>query len=366
MLPIAGFAVVPVFSDCLRLERREMAHTPRQPSGTHAPHSEARGDAKRRFFFHIQHFQGGFMSTYSVTQTPPSWKQRLSQWGFVFRPSLVTPSVLVLVLWMIVPLSMTIYFSFSRYNLLNPALSGFAGFENYEFLFSGEEIWVSILNTLVLVGSVVLLTVVLGTLLAVLFNEKFWGRGIARVLAISPFFVMPTVSALLWKNMLMNPVYGLLSWLMTSLGMEPIDWFKDFPMLSVVMITTWEWLPFALLILLTAMQSLDEEQKKAARIDGAGPIRFFFNITLPHLHRAISVVVMIETIFLLNIFAEIYTTTAGGPGLATTNLAFLIYKQALLEFDVGMASAGGIISVILANIVAIFLVRMVAKNLKET
>ncbi|MDX5376756.1 MAG: sugar ABC transporter permease, partial [Halomonas sp.] len=123
--------------------------------------------------------------------------------------------------------------------------------------------------------------------------------------------------------------------------------------------------PFALLILLTAMQSLDEDQVEAARMDGAGPLSIFFYITLPHLKRAISVVIMIEMIFLLTIFAEIYVTTSGGPGLATTNLAFLIYIQALLDFDVGLASAGGVVAIILANIVAIFLVRLVARNLEH-
>ena len=100
-------------------------------------------------------------------------------------------------------------------------------------------------------------------------------------------------------------------------------------------------------------------------MDGAGPFSMFFFIILPHLGRAISVVIMIETIFFLTIFAEILVTTAGGPGLASTNLAFLIYTRAQLEFDVGSASAGGVIAIILANIVAIFLVRAIARNLES-
>ena len=140
---------------------------------------------------------------------------------------------------------------------------------------------------------------------------------------------------------------------------------KLYPRYTIVIIVAWQWLPFALLILLTAMQSLDEDQVEAARMDGAGPVAIFFFITLPHLKRAISVVIMIEMIFLLTIFAEIFVTTSGGPGLATTNLAYLIYIRALLDFDVGVASAGGVIAIILANIVAIFLVRMVAKNLED-
>ena len=109
---------------------------------------------------------------------------------------------------------------------------------------------------------------------------------------------------------------------------------------------------------------VDEEQLEAAKIDGAGPIAVFFHIVVPHLRRAMSVVIMIETIFFLTIFAEIFVTTSGGPGLATTNLAYFIYIKALLEFDVGYASAGGVIAIVLANIVAIFLVRTVARTLE--
>lgn len=276
---------------------------------------------------------------------------------------LVGPSVVVLLLWMIVPLLMTLWFSFQRLNLLNPETGGFVGLSNYISLLSSSALWISIFNTMVLVGSVLVITIGLGTLLAVLFNEEFWGRNVARLLAIAPFFVMPTVSALIWKNMLMHPVNGLFAYISRSLGLGAIDWFTDYPMLSIILIVSWEWLPFALLILLTAIQSLDEEQVEAARMDGAKATAIFRYVTLPHLGRAIAVTAMIETIFFLTIFAEIFVTTSGGPGLATTNLAFFIFIRALFEFAVGSASAAGLIAVILANIVAIFLMRLVARNL---
>ena len=277
--------------------------------------------------------------------------------------ALVAPSVVVLLLWMIVPLAMAIWFAFQRYNLLVPDNREFVGFGNFTFILTDPALWISIGTTLVLVGSVLLITIGLGTLLAVLFNQEFPGQGIARVLAISPFFVMPTVSALIWKNMLMHPVNGLFAQITRGLGLGAIDWFTDFPLQSLIIIVSWEWLPFALLILLTAIQSLDTDQIEAARMDGAKPLALFRFVVLPHMSRAIAVVAMIETIFFLTIFGEIFVTTGGGPGLATTNLAYYIYLKALLEFDVGGASAGGLIAVVLANIVAIFLVRSVAKNL---
>ena len=277
---------------------------------------------------------------------------------------LVMPSVAVLLAWMIVPLVMTLWFSFQYYNLVNPDVSGFAGRDNYEFLVTDPDFWVSLRNTMTLLLSVLVITVGLGTLLAVLFDQPFPGQKIARVLAISPFFVMPTVSALIWKNLLMHPIYGVLGAVASTFGLQPVDWFASHPLASVIAIVSWEWLPFALLILLTAVQSLDHEQREAARMDGAGVVAQFFFITLPHLSRAISVVIMIETIFLLTVFAEIFVTTAGGPGNATTNLAFLIYARALLQYDVGGASAGGVVAIILANIVAFFLVRSIARRLE--
>ncbi|KOS97266.1 binding--dependent transport system inner membrane component family protein [Burkholderia mallei] len=265
---------------------------------------------------------------------------------------------------MAIPLAMTIWFSLTRYNLLNPDVKGFAGLDNYRFLATDPSFLPAIWHTLALIGSVLAITVAGGVLMAVLFDRKFYGQGIARLIAIAPFFVMPTVSALIWKNMILHPVYGLVARAMRALGMQPIDWFAQYPLTSIVIIVAWQWLPFAFLILFTAIQSLDQEQKEAARIDGAGAFAMFFYITLPHLRRAIAVVVMMETIFLLSIFAEIYTTTGGGPGDATTNLSYLIYALGLQQFDVGLASAGGILAVVLANVVSFFLVRMLARNLK--
>jgi len=197
-----------------------------------------------------------------------------------------------------------------------------------------------------------------------LLDQVVVGRSIVRLMVIAPFFVMPTVSALVWKNLLMHPVSGLLAYIAESVGLAPIDWFAEMPLLAVILIVAWQWLPFATLILLTALQSLDEEQKEAAEMDGASALSSFVYVTLPHLARPITVVILIETIFLLTVFAEIFVTTGGGPGLATTNIAFLIYSQALIQYDVGSASAGGMVAVVIANILAFFLVRIVGRNLE--
>ena len=278
---------------------------------------------------------------------------------------MMAPSVLLLFVWMAVPLAFTLWFSFQQYNPLNPIRDGFIGFSNYALFFSNPAFIQSILNTLLIVGAVLVITVVGGILLALLLDQPMWGQGIVRILVISPFFVMPPVAALVWKNMIMHPGYGVMADISRFFGLQPIDWFAQYPLTAVIIIVAWQWLPFATLILLTALQSLDGEQKEAAEMDGAGFLSRFWYLVLPHLARAITVVVLIQTIFLLSVYAEILVTTNGGPGYASTNLPFLVYQKALLEFKIGQASAGGIIAVILANIGAFFAMRAGGKNLDK-
>ncbi len=278
---------------------------------------------------------------------------------------LMAPAVATLFLWMIVPLAMTIYFSLIRYNLMQPEAVGFIGLENFEYFVTDPSFGEAVKNTLLLLGSVILITVIGGIGLALLIDDPFPGRGLVRILLISPFFVMPTVNALLWKHMMMNPIYGVLAQVWQFFGATPIDWLTDMPLFSVIVMVSWQWLPFATLIFITALQSMSREQLEASRMDGATYLQQLRYLYIPHLGRSIAVVVMIEMIFLLSVFAEIYTTTGGGPGDASTNVAFLIFKHALLSFDAGVASAGALFAVVLANIAAIFLIRMVGKNLDK-
>lgn len=277
---------------------------------------------------------------------------------------MLSPAVLLLLAWMAVPLAMTLWYSFHDYQLLMPRGNEFVGFGNYVYFLTDPAFLESLVNTFALIVGVLVITVAGGVGLALLLDQPMFGQGIVRVLMISPFFVMPTVSALVWKNMFMNPVNGLFAWLARVFGVGAVDWLAQIPLLSLTLIVAWGWLPFATLILLTALQSLDTEQREAAEMDGASALARFRHIVLPHLARAITIVILIETIFLLSLFAEILVTTNGGPGNQSTNLAYLVYAQALLRFDVGSASAGGVVAVVLANILAIFLMRLVGKNLE--
>ena len=276
----------------------------------------------------------------------------------------MSPSVLLLLGWMLVPLTMTIYFSFLRYNLLNTGTESYTGWTNYYYFVTDPSFTDALVNTISIFGGVLFITTIGGIAFSLLLDQPMWKSGLIRMLVIAPFFVMPTVSALVWKNMFMNPVNGFFGQIASFLGLQPFDFFGQAPLLSVIWIISWQWLPFATLILLTALQSLDREQLEASEMDGANSFSRFIFIILPHLARPITVAILIQTIFLLSIFAEILVTTNGGPGTATTNLTYLIYVQSLLQFDVGAGSAGGVIAIILANIVAIFLMRMIGKNLE--
>ena len=303
---------------------------------------------------------------------------------------LQTPAVLLLLVWMLVPLSMTLYFSFIRYVLnslrrpewTKPAISNWRGFGNYEFVLNNKDFLLAIQNSLLIVCSIIILTVVLGVFIAVLINKSFPGQGIVRVLLISPFFVMPAVNAVLWINMILDPVLGLqglaiegLNQLIENLKSTPLlgNFFSLWPEFepisfratqtsayAVIMMVTWQWTPFAVLIFMTSLQSEDIQQKEAAILDGAGAWSQFRFLTLPHLGRPIAIVVMIQAIFHLSLYAEIEIVSRGN---GNKNLPYLIGEFA--NNNIGAASATGIIAVILANIVAIFLLRMLGKTLME-
>ena len=207
---------------------------------------------------------------------------------------MMAPAVILLLGWMLVPLSMTLFFSFKKYlplrgDSLENGLT-WVGFDNYVRFVSSSSFWPSVMTTLVIVGGVLVIIVTLGILLAILLDQPMWGQGIVRILVIAPFFVMPTVSALVWKNLFMDSVNGFFAHTWRAFGWEPIEWLSQASMPSIIMIVSWQWLPFATLILLTAIQSLDSEQLEASEMDGAPVLSRFFYIVLPHLSRAITIV----------------------------------------------------------------------------
>ena len=184
----------------------------------------------------------------------------------------LAPSIGALSILAFVPLALVFYFAFLRYNLQDPENLRWFGWNNFYYFLKDPYFVKNLVNTLLLVGGVIVTTVVGGIGLALLFDQPFWGRGIARVLMISPFFILPTVSSMVWKNLIMHPQFGLFAEIQSWFGaIQPFRWFEQAPLFSVGLIVAWQWLPFSALILLTALQSLDSEQKDAA-VHGRGKV----------------------------------------------------------------------------------------------
>ncbi|GAB4517901.1 MAG: sugar ABC transporter permease [Anaerolineae bacterium] len=284
---------------------------------------------------------------------------------FQLRTHLPFPAILFMVVITQVPLLFTLRYSFERWNLLRPERRADIGLRNYPRILEDADFWTIIGNTVVLTLSVVVTTLILGMLLALLLNRDFPLRGLVRTLLITPFLIMPTVSAVLWKNVLFNPAFGLLSSVFALLGLSRVDMLAQNAMLSIIIIMMWQWTPFMMLILLAGLQSLDGEQIEAAQIDGAGPLRIFRYVILPHLTRYIELAVLMLTLFILSEFGIIFVTTSGGPGIQTTNLSYSIYQEAFQRWNIGSASAMGVYAIILANIVVLLFVQVLRRGRAE-
>jgi len=281
------------------------------------------------------------------------------------RTHLSAPTIIFLVIITQIPFALTIYYSFFNWNLLRPANVRWVWFRNYIRPFQDSDFYQILWQTVYLTLSVVVITFVFGMLFALLLNRPFRGRGLARTLLISPFLVMPVVTSVLWKNVLLNPVFGLTGYLLGLVGLPSPDWLAQYPMASIIVIVSWQWIPFVMLILLAGLQSLPGSTLEAARIDGAGGLALFRYIVIPHLKRFIEIALLLEIIFILNIFGQIFVVTSGGPGIATTNLPFEIYKEAFLRWNISAASALGVLAVVLANIVVLMFIRIIQQEKTE-
>lgn len=292
--------------------------------------------------------------TISTKTIPSPTKPKRSPRSYMPIPILIFLAIITQI-----PFVATIYHSFRNWNLLRPGNISWVGFQNYIRTFENGDFYTVVWNTIFFTISVVVLTFVLGMFFAILLNRPFWGQGFARTLLISPFLVMPVVTAVLWKNVLFNPAFGLFTYVLNLVGLERIDWLATHPMGSIIAVVTWQWTPFVMLILLAGLQSLPPSLLEAAQIDGARNLDLFRYIILPHLKQFIEIALLLETIFVLNTFGTIFVVTTGGPGLATTNLPFEIYKEAFLRWNISKASALGVLAVILANVVTLLFVRII-------
>ncbi len=285
-----------------------------------------------------------------------------------FRFLLFFPAILYLVVMTQVPFVVTVWYSVHRWVLTSPELGqGFVGLANYsDALLSDPTFRDAVVNLVVITLGIIVPSLLLGLAFALLLHRSFPLRGLVRAMMITPFFVMPTVNAVVWKNMLLNPVFGLLSWLTVTLGLGRFDLLTASPKGGIMTMAVWQWTPFMMLILLAGLQGMSDEVREAARVDGASPIGEFRYITLPLLGRYIELAVLLGTIYVLQIFGEIFVSTQGGPGTDTTTVPYYVYQTISQSNDVGAAAAQGVLAVVVASVIAAFLLRLLVRTFNRS
>ncbi|GAA2586066.1 carbohydrate ABC transporter permease [Streptomyces tubercidicus] len=293
--------------------------------------------------------------------------ERAKNWA---RRAPLLPALVFLVIVTQLPFVATVVISFTRWNALAPENRGFAAFDNYRAVFTDPAMRASVGTTVLLTVTVVLVSLLLGLVLALLLDRGFRGRGIVRTLLITPFLVVPVASALLWKHALYNASYGLLNgsltWIWRLFGSDDPpqpDWMTDSPLAAVEVSLIWQWTPFMMLILLAGLQSRATDAIEAARMDGASAFDIFRYLTLPHLRRYLELAALLGTVYVVQNFDAVFTITSGGLG--TANLPYTIYQTFYQAHDYGRASAQGVVVVLCSLLVATFALRTVSSLLRE-
>lgn len=290
---------------------------------------------------------------------------------------LVAPALVYAIIVTQIPFFYALYISTFRWNLMQPQRKQNIGIQNYRDLLA--SVWNSavhgavdiyqfkaaIVNSVIFTVATVVASLVLGLLFAELVNRRFPGRNIVRTMLITPFLVMPVAGALGWKNLMMDPDFGVIDWAFRALhlGHGPV-WLAQYPRQSIVIMLVWRWAPFMMLILLAGMQSIDEEVREAARVDGATLWQEFYSITLPNLYRFMQLGALLGTVYIVQETDAIFMTTQGGPGTLTTNLPYLVYETAVRGSQVGRGAAMGVIVVAMTIVAMTFLLRSLDRMLQ--
>jgi sorbitol/mannitol transport system permease protein len=284
------------------------------------------------------------------------------------RVLLLLPALVFLVVMTQAPFVLTLWYSVHNWILTSPDLGhAWIGIDNFRYEVTQDPIFrKAVVNSLAITASIVGASLVLGLGFALLLHRSFPFRGIVRSLMIAPFFVMPTVNAVVWKNLFLNPIFGFVSWVTTSIGLGRIDWLASHAKLSIVSMAVWQWTPFMMLILLAGLQGIPEDVREAARIDGAGRLREFRAITLPLLGPYFELALLLGVIYVLQLFGEIFVATQGGPGSETTTLPYYVYQTISQANDVGTSSAQGVLAIVFASVIAALLLRLLARTFRRS
>jgi polyol transport system permease protein len=282
-----------------------------------------------------------------------SWRRRLP----------LLPALVVMILLTQVPFVMSIWYSLTDWKVVPPGPREFVGLDNYTHLFNDhffvDAVWVSVqLTVLPVLGAIVL-----GSAFAILLDRKFFGQGVVRTLLITPFLMMPVVVGLIWKNQVFHGLYGVLNWVIETLGGTPVEFVSRYPTLSLIIVLIWQWTPFMMLIILAGLQSQPSDVLEAAKVDGATPLGIFRQLTLSHLRPYMELGILLGTIYLIQVYDQIAVMTGGGPG--STNVPYFVFQRSIGGgWEFGQASSYSIVVVIASIAIATVALRVLSNLLK--
>ena len=278
-----------------------------------------------------------------------------------FAAALMAPAFLALLATTTFPLLYLVWTSAYRMDLAMPFMDGFTGFDNYRQLLGDSRFWSSLSVSMIYTISTVVLQVAIGLGLALFVMGMKKGQGLFRLIAILPVVLSPAVVGMVWRTFMLQPEFGIVDFLSINAGLGSQNWLGDptLAMISVIVIHTWQWTPFAFMVLLASLAALPDDIYEAARIDRASAWQRFRRITLPLLRPAIVMVVIMRTMVALTAFAAIFTVTGGGPGTATEILNLYAYRKSFTELSIGYGSALAVALLVVTVIIsaALFAVR---------
>ncbi|MDF1777381.1 MAG: sugar ABC transporter permease [Rhizobiaceae bacterium] len=292
------------------------------------------------------------MSTELAKETRAAPTRRRGRTGdLLVRWSFMVPAILLLAVMLAYPIFYTIDISFSRFDLSSFGAGEWVGWENYIEVMDDYRFWESLRVTMVYLVIALPLQVVLGFGIAFLINAEWAGRGLIRALFIIPMVVAPVVAGGMWR-MILDPLWGILNYWLGFIGIGPLDWFGDptLAMAAVIIIDTWRWTPFIVLIATAALLALPKDVFEAAKIDGANWWSTLWSVAVPLLVPVIAATFVIRWLGAVKMFDIVLAATYGGPGKATNVINLFIYEEAFRSLRFAESAAMAVIVLIVTMV----------------
>jgi multiple sugar transport system permease protein len=265
------------------------------------------------------------------------------------------PVILYIGIVILYPIGVNVYTSFTRQELLSNAPAVWVGLRNYARMLHDTAFWHALRTTFIYTFLVVVLTMVTALLVALLMNAKFVGRSVVRAAITLPYAVPEVAAVLVWSWMF-SQQFGVLNRFVRAVlpVSENVHWLTEprLAMFSILLVTLWKIFPFYSLVILTALQTVEQELYEAARIDGAGPFASFWNITLPGIAPTLSILTLLATIYSFRRFVTIYLLTGGGPGTSTQTLVVSVYETTFRSFNISYGATLGVVGFLVTVVIA--------------